>query len=186
MWGVEIKFSLLLAPRQPGSWCIARFGVHCPVVEGISSEQKLLDMREKGVYSSYTHVFAARWFDDRTWPMMLDVQFASVPNLLKPWLPNYVRGRILKSMAVMEFIRAGQDECWRMFQDHLDQLEGRAPIDGFWVGDHVTVADISLFGVLHCRLRSAMSPWQKTEINARPQLRAWLDRVDAATQAAGL
>jgi hypothetical protein len=36
----------------------AGFGVHRMVAEGISSEQKLLDLREKGVYSSYTHMAA--------------------------------------------------------------------------------------------------------------------------------
>ena len=81
----------------------------------------------------------------------------------------------------MEIIRSGQDACWRGFQEHLDTLEDRAPETGFWMGDEMTVADIGLFPVLHA-LRSDLSQWQKDEINRRPRLRAWLDRVDAATQ----
>ena len=90
------------------------------------------------------YVFAARWFDDRNWPVLSAEQFKSVPRFMQPWLPNYVRKRILKSMAAMEFIRVGQDGCWSMFTDHLDKLEARAPDEGFWVGSQPTVADISL------------------------------------------
>jgi len=128
------------------------------------------------------YVFAARWFDDRNWSALADEQFRPLPALLKPWMPNLIRSRILKKMSAMEFIRVGQAGCWRMFQQHLDRLDDCAPEECFWVGDKVTVADIGLFGVLHC-LRSEISPWQMQEINRRPRLRAWLDRVDLITRA---
>lgn len=128
------------------------------------------------------YVFAARWFDDRNWAALIDQHFRPLPALLKPWLPNKIRKRILKKMSHMEFIRVGQDGCWERFQQHLDKLEDRVPESGFWVGDQITVADIGLFGMLHC-LRSDMSPWQMNEINRRPRMRAWLDRVDVLTRA---
>ena len=43
------------------------------------------------------------------------------------------------------------------------------------------MADIGLFAQLHS-LRSALTPWQREQVEARPALRAWLDRVDAATR----
>jgi len=127
------------------------------------------------------YVFAARWFDDRTWPALRAEQFQPMPAILKPWLPNLLRKRILKRMSNMELIRAGQDGCWQMFQDHLDLLEDEAPESGFWIGDRLTVADVSLFGMLHC-LRSDITPWQRDEVNRRPRLRAYLDRVDEVTR----
>ena len=126
------------------------------------------------------YVFAARWFDDRNWEILLQEQFGDMPAFMKPWLPNYVRKKIINSMRSMEFIRAGQDGCWQMYTDHLDDLEKRAPEQGFWVGDAPSVADISFFGMLHC-LRSGLSTWQRDQINARPKLQAWLDRIQAAT-----
>jgi hypothetical protein len=33
-------------------------GVHCMVAEGVGSSQQLLDVGEKGVYSSYTSIFS--------------------------------------------------------------------------------------------------------------------------------
>lgn len=125
-------------------------------------------------------VFAARWYDDRNWSEMLTAQFGSMPGLMKPWLPNYVRRKIVNSMRSMEFIRAGQDGCWQMFTDDLDQLEARVPATGFWLGEQLTVADISFFGMLHC-LRSDLSAWQRDQINARPKLGSWLDRIDSIT-----
>lgn len=130
------------------------------------------------------YVFAARWFDDRNWPMLAEEQFRALPRLLRGWLPGLIRRRILKGMSNMEFIRAGQAGCWRMFQEHIDLLEDKAPEHGFWIGEQITVADISLFGSLHC-LRSDLSPWQRDEVNRRPKLRAWLDRVDAQSGSAG-
>ncbi|MCG7992366.1 MAG: hypothetical protein JAY99_12365 [Candidatus Thiodiazotropha lotti] len=45
--GVEVKFSALLAPRQPDSGCMAR-------LQRVNSTPKLLDVGEMGGYSSYT------------------------------------------------------------------------------------------------------------------------------------
>ena len=53
--------------------------------------------------------------------------------------------------------------------------------EGYWLGSEITVADIGLFAQLHS-LRSALTPWQREQVEARPALRAWLDRVDAATR----
>jgi glutathione S-transferase len=127
------------------------------------------------------YVFAARWFDDRNWAALSAEQFGPMPGFMKPWLPNLLRKRILKKMAVMEFVRGGQAACWQDFQQHLDMLEDSAPEAGFWLGDAITVADVGLFSILHC-LRSDLSQWQRDEINRRPHLRAWLDRVDASTR----
>ena len=132
-----------------------------------------------GVLAFY--VFAARWFDDRNWEMLRTEQFGALPFFLRGWLPDYLRKKILKSMRSNELIRAGQDGCWQRFCTHLDMLEARAPEAGFWVADELTVADISLFGVLHC-LRAGISPWQRDRIGERPRLSAWLDRVDAVTR----
>jgi glutathione S-transferase len=126
-------------------------------------------------------VFAARWFDDRNWEALSAEQFGPMPRFLKPWLPNRVRKRLLKSMGSMEFIRIGQAACWKDFQEHLDLLDDSAPETGFWVGAQITVADIGLFAILHS-MRSDLSQWQMDQINQRPKLRAWLDRVDADTR----
>ena len=161
-------------------------------LEGLSSKSLLpKDPRQRAaawLWEDYAdrvlgyYVFAARWFDDRNWAALADEQFRTLPPLLKPWLPKVFRRRILKRMSHMEFIRAGQDGCWEMFRQHLDKLEDRVPDSGFWIGDEMTVADIGLFGILHC-LRSELSPWQMNEINRRSRMRAWLDRIDVMTRA---
>jgi glutathione S-transferase len=160
-------------------------------LEGISGKSLLPDdpnmLATAWLWEDYAdrvlgyYVFAARWFDDRNWPVMFEAQFSSMPGWMKPWLPNYVRRKIIKSMRSMEFIRAGQDGCWNMFTDHLDLLEARTPQQGFWLGDTLTVADVSFFGMLHC-LRSGLSPWQMEQINQRPKLCGWLDRIQVATE----
>jgi glutathione S-transferase len=77
--------------------------------------------------------------------------------------------------------RRGADACWQRFGTTLDQLDARAPADGFWVSTTLTVADVSLFGQLHS-LRTALTPWQFEQLTQRRRLCSYLDRVDAATR----
>jgi glutathione S-transferase len=63
----------------------------------------------------------------------------------------------------------------------LDDLDARAPDDGFWMGPRATAADVGLFAHLH-ELRLPTTPWLAEEVARRSRLSRWLDRVDAATR----
>ena len=64
----------------------------------------------------------------------------------------------------------------------LDELEARAPEDGWWMGGATpSVADVGLFAHLHS-LRVALTPRQAEQVAARSKLSAWLDRVQEVTR----
>ena len=123
---------------------------------------------------------AARWADDRNWPRVRDAYFAAMPALLRRVIPALLRRNVVQVLRSRDVWRRGADACWARFDRTLDQLEARAPREGFWVGAELTVADLGLFAQLH-GLRNALTPWQRDQIAARPGLTAWLDRVDHAT-----
>ena len=77
--------------------------------------------------------------------------------------------------------RAGPDACWRRFETTLDALERRAPVTGYWLGEQLGVGDLGLFAHLHS-LRTPLTTWQQARVEARPTLRAYLDRIDLATR----
>lgn len=126
-------------------------------------------------------VVAARWADDRNWPAVRDAYFGAIPAALRWAIAGRLRAGVVRGLHARDVWRRGPEACWERFDRTLDQLDARAPRAGFWVGEALSVADVSLFAQLHA-LRNALTPWQRDRIAARPALTAWLDRVDAATQ----
>lgn len=88
----------------------------------------------------------------------------------------------MRGLVVRDVLRAGEHALWTEYRSVLDRLEARAPRTGFWLGETVGVADVALFAQLRS-LKSALTPWQAREIELRPALVDWIDRVDAATSA---
>ncbi len=129
------------------------------------------------------YLVAARWADDRNWPSVRTAYFNAVPALVRAVLPGRARARIVGNLVARDVWRAGPSQCWDRFEATLDQLEDRAPREGFWVGATITAADVAIFGQLH-GLRSPLTHWQHEQLARRTALLAYLDRVDARTRAA--
>jgi len=123
---------------------------------------------------------AARWADDRNWPGVRAAYFGGMPALLRAVVPGRLRAGVLRGLVARDVWRAGPEACWARFSALLDQLDARAPRQGFWLGTAVTAADASIFSQLH-GLRNHVTAWQRDEIGRRPALAAYLDRVQERT-----
>lgn len=127
------------------------------------------------------YVVAARWADDRNWPLVKEAYFGSAPWFVRRLIAPRIRTRVLSGLVARDVLRSGEAALWKEFRCSLDQLEARAPGDGFWVTKEApTVADLALFGMLQS-LRTALTAAQDHELKLRPALCDWLDRVDEAT-----
>ena len=126
-------------------------------------------------------VVAARWADERNWPLLRETFFGAAPWPVRMLIAPAVRRRIVRGLVARDLWRAGHDACWSRFEIILDALERRAPASGFWLGDRLGVADLGLFAPLHS-LRTPLTPWQHAQVQARTNLRAYLDRIDEATR----
>lgn len=124
---------------------------------------------------------AARWADDRNWPNLLAAYFGAAPWPVRRVIAPALRRRVVAGLVARDIWRAGPDACWTRFQTLLDALDDRAPLTGFWLGDRLGLADLSLHAQLQ-GLCTPLTPWQQTQIESRPRLRAWLARVDQATR----
>lgn len=124
---------------------------------------------------------AARWADDRNWPNLFTAFFAPTPWPVRRFIAPQIRRRIVAGLVARDVWRAGPDACWRRFQIVLDALERRAPTTGFWLGPTLGVADLGLFAQLHS-MCTPLTPWQQSQVQARPRLRDWLARVNQATR----
>ncbi len=124
---------------------------------------------------------AARWADDRNWPLVREAYFSAMPAMLRPLITRKLRARQLTRLEARDVWRHGPEACWRRFEETLDQLEARAPSAGFWLTDRLTAADFALFAQLHS-LRTPLTEPQSLQLAARPKLSAYLDRINAQTR----
>jgi glutathione S-transferase len=127
------------------------------------------------------YLVAARWADERNWPAVLEKYFGGAPWFVRRLIAPRIRTTVLEALVARDVWRSGAEACWRRFSDTLDDLESRAPATEFWLGHAPGVADVALFAQL-ASLRTPLTPWQEREIEKRPRLVDWLDRVDAATR----
>jgi glutathione S-transferase len=127
------------------------------------------------------YVVAARWADDRNWPLVREAYFKGAPWFVRALVAPRIRRRVLSGLVARDVLRSGKEALWDDYRRSLDQLEERAPREGFWVGsDAPSVADVGLFGMLQS-LRTPLTAAQAREVVLRPVLTDWLDRVDAVT-----
>jgi glutathione S-transferase len=131
--------------------------------------------------SLYPYVLATRWVDDRGWPVPRKAFFGDLPAPLRAIVPGIVRRATKKKLIGRDFTRAGLEACYERMRRTLDELDTRAPDDGFWLGAAPSVADLGLFAQLHS-LRLPLTAFQAEEVAQRARLSRYLDRVDAATR----
>jgi glutathione S-transferase len=126
------------------------------------------------------YLVAARWADDRNWPLVREAYFKGAPWFVRSIIAPQLRKKVVERLVARDVLRAGEKELWDDFRRILDALEARAPLEGFWLGgDRPTVADIAIFGQIH-GLRTPLTASQARELSLRPALVDWLDRVDEA------
>ena len=126
------------------------------------------------------YLVAARWFDDRNWPLVRAAYFAKMPSLVRAIIVPKLRRKVLTALFYRDVTRAGADTLWQRFAVSLAQLEARAPANGYWLGERLSVADLAIHAQLHS-LRTSLTPTQHRAIAQHARLTAYLDRVELAT-----
>lgn len=129
----------------------------------------------------YPHVLAARWADDRGWPIPRQAFFGSLPPGVRQIVASMIRRKTIQTLERRDFLRGGLDACFERMGRVLDDLDARAPEEGFWMGPRLSAADFGLFAQLHS-LRLPQMPWLAEDLGRRARLTRWLDRVDQATR----
>ncbi len=147
----------------------------------VRSESEAWLWEELGDTALNGFLVAARWSDARNWTAVKASYFGAAPWFVRALIVPRIRAGVLKSLYYRDVLRAGQDACWKRFEQLLDQLERRAPATAFWMGERLSVADIGLFAQLRA-LQTELTIWQRDQIARRPALVRYLQRVDVATQ----
>lgn len=150
-----------------------------PADATLRGESYLWEEMGDGVLAGF--VAAARFADPDNWPRVRRLFFNGMPAPLRRVIPAVVRRRVIKGLIAKDVWRAGRQACWLRFQTTLNALDARAPHSGNWLGgERITTADLGIFAPLQV-LRNELTPWQAEQIERRPRLAAYLDRVQSQT-----
>lgn len=128
----------------------------------------------------YPFPLTTRWADDRGWPVPKKHFFGGLPPVVRDVVSSMARKRVIKALRGRDFMRGGLSACYERIERVLDHLDGRAPEEGFWMGQRITAADLGLFAHLHA-LRLPLIPVGVDMVSRRARLTRYLDRVDRAT-----
>lgn len=131
------------------------------------------EMADSGLYG---YVLASRWADPNNWPKVRATFFGPTPDEIV--LP--VRKSVVDGLYARDITRAGLETCWQRHGALLDALDGRAPVEGFWLGETLSRADLALFAQVRS-MATDLTPAQADAVMSRRRLWDWIERVDAAT-----
>lgn len=126
---------------------------------------------------------AARWLDDRNWPIVKEAYFSEMPGVVRAIVPSRIRANVRKTLIARDVVRHGLDATWKRFEELLDLFEARAPESTFWVGTSLSFADFAIYAQL-AGMQTPLTVWQSAKIAERSRLAAYLARVNAATREA--
>jgi glutathione S-transferase len=164
--------------------------LHCLISMGHTSLNPFADpalqaeawlWEEFGDSTLNAFLVASRWADDENWERVKDAYFGGMPSLLKPILLPRIRKKVLQALVAREIWRRSPEDCWSRLELLLDQLNARVKPEGYWVGDRLSVADLSIFAQLQS-LRTDLTPRQRGWVESRTRLRTWLDRIERETR----
>lgn len=126
---------------------------------------------------------AARWLDDRNWPIVKQAYFSEMPGMVRAIVPSRIRANVRKTLYARDVIRHGMDATWKRFEELLDLFEARAPESTFWVGASLSFADFAIYAQL-AGMQTPLTVWQSAKIAERSRLGSYLARVNVATREA--
>jgi len=124
---------------------------------------------------------AARWLDDRNWPITKKAYFADMPGVVRAIVPSRIRATVRKTLYARDVTRSGLDQTWSRFEELLDLFDARAPESSFWIGQSLSFADLGIYAQL-AGMQTPLTMWQSAKISERSRLAAYLERVDLATR----
>lgn len=129
----------------------------------------------------YWYGMGLRWSDANAAATLAQVMGSlPIPSVLHPLIGPIFRRRIGSQARAQGLARLPLDMLVAELATRLDELIVQLADRPFFFAERPSAADLALFGQLHM-LQSGPTPQATELIRARPALRAYYERVDAAT-----
>lgn len=125
-------------------------------------------------------LLSSRWVEDAHWPFMLNEFFADIPIPMKWVIPNLVRKGAIAAAKGHGMGRFSKLERAARATKDLDALAALLGDKPFLFGSEPTAADFSTIPMLRCMTSFPTKTDLSQLIDARPELKAYMDRGKSA------
>lgn len=145
---------------------------------GLTPEQRghsrsIIRMIEEHMYFI---ILASRWQKDAHWPVLSEEFFGKMPMLLKKFVPNMIRKKVIKSLMGQGMGRHSEEEQLARAKKDIDALEAILGDQKFLFGAKPTAADYSTVPMLRALTSFPIeSPLSKL-VTSRPKLATYIER----------
>lgn len=118
-----------------------------------------------------------RWAVDENWQQLKAIFFGKLPPVLKDVIAWRVRKNVLQNLMGQGLTRHAGNEIVSLAKRDIDAIEAQLADKPYLMGDRFCSADAAVFGILQ-NLRKPFDTELARDINSRPGLVAWLERLE--------
>lgn len=138
----------------------------------------LEDYADEGIYPLAVYY---RWMVPENFAPFRDKTFGRIPAPMRGFIVRMVLGKVRKQLDGQGVGRQPEATIDARLKEHVDAIAARVADGGWLVGDHLTLADLSVFCMLAPVAQGNVVRAGAIVHSSEPVL-AWLRRVDAATR----
>jgi glutathione S-transferase len=127
----------------------------------------------------YWIVVYSRWIDDRSWPGVRDMLFASVPQPLRSVIAGFFRHRVKRTLYGQGIGRHTSEEIYAMGRRDLQAVSDILDENDFILGERPSSFDCSVHAFVAGAIQCSFDTPLKTSGRALPNLVEYNDRMNA-------
>ena len=149
---------------------------------GLSDAQKahsraLIRMAEEHLYFL---LVLDRWGRDDVWPVIRDMYFHEIPNLLRKPISNRLRRNLLRGLDAQGLARFSEEERVDRVEQDLKAISDLLWTGPYLMGDRVTLCDLSVAPILNAMRVTPVETDLVRRVAQDPILTEYIDRVHAS------
>jgi len=129
----------------------------------------------------YFYAVYLRWVPAAHFELLKQTVFSRLPWPMRGIVPVIAKRTVRKRLAGQGTGVKPGAVVWAEFRNALDRLNERLAVREFLVGDALSRADLAVVSILDQLMSDSLPPGLVSELEPRPALRAWRDRVHALT-----
>lgn len=153
------------------------------VYAGLTPEQRAQGMALTRLAEDHLYwmMVASRWLDDEWWPHVVDGFFHIAPAIVRPLVAGIARRQMRQTYDLHGLGRHTRAEQEGFARRDLQALNDAVPEDGFLHGANPNVFDFTVAGMMAGIYDHQPASWVTHIANEFPKLKAYTERVQAAT-----
>jgi glutathione S-transferase len=132
----------------------------------------------------YFYAVYLRWVPAAHFAQLKQSVFSRLPWPMRAIVPIIAKRTVRHRLAGQGTGTKPEVVVWAEFRNALDRLDARLAARSFLVGESLSRADLAVICILDQLLSETIPPGLMSELESRPALRAWRERVHALTPSA--